>query len=96
MDRKIKLRDLLLHRNQSRYDFASFTGLKTPEEYASHKILTVNRKWWRETAFKFITMGIPTCLTNAPREMDKQGQLLFKSIQGYMKDRKYEIEVFIH
>ena len=48
----------------------------------------MNRKWWRETAFSFITMGIPTALTPCPREMDKPSQLLFKSIQGYMKDRK--------
>lgn len=48
----------------------------------------MNRKWWRETAFSFITMGIPTALTTCPREMDKSSQLLFKSIQGYMKDRK--------
>lgn len=51
----------------------------------------MNRKWWRETAFSFITMGIPTALTTCPREMDKPSQLLFKSIQGYMKDRKWDL-----
>ena len=89
IDRKIKLRDLLLHRNEERYTFLSYSGLKTPEEYASYKILTMNRKWLRETAYTFISLTIPTCITTCPKECDKQGILLFKTIQGYMKDRKW-------
>lgn len=96
IDRKIKLRDLLLHRNEDRYGFLSYLGLKTPEEYASYKILTMNRKWWRETAYTFITPTIPTCITSCPKECDKSGILLFKSIQGYMKDRKWGLRCRVH
>ena len=89
IDRKIKLRDLILKRDQSQYAFPSFSGLKTPEEYASHKIFTVNRKWWRDTMHEFTTVLIPTCLMNVSKELEKPAVLLYKNILGYMKTRKY-------
>lgn len=52
----------------------------------------MNRKWWRDTAFKYINLVIPTCLTTIARECEKKGITLFKTIQGYMKDRKYNVE----
>ena len=82
----------MLHKNEEKYSFTRFSALKTPEEYASHKILTMNRKWWRDTAFSFISLIIPTCLTNVPKDYDKKGINLFKTIQGYMRDRKYNVE----
>lgn len=92
VDRKIKLRDILLHKNEEKYLFTRYSGLKTPEEYASYKILTMNRKWWRDTAFTYINLVIPTCLTTISKDCEKKGITLFKTIQGYMKDRKYNVE----
>lgn len=81
-----------MHKNEEKYSFTRYTGLKTPEEYASHKILTMNRKWWRDTAFSFISLVIPTALTSISKEYDKKAITFFKTIQGYMKDRKYSSE----
>lgn len=89
VDRKIKLRDLLLKKQEDKFVFEKYPKLKTREDYASYKIFTVNRRWWRETAYSFITLAIPTCLTTLSKDADKHGILLFKTIQGYMKDRKY-------
>lgn len=89
VDRKIKLRDLLLKKQEDKFAFEKYPNLKTREDYASYKIFTVNRRWWRETAYSFITLAIPTCLTTLSKDADKHGILLFKTIQGYMKDRKY-------
>lgn len=52
----------------------------------------MNRKWWRDTAFSFISLIIPTALTSISKEYDKKSITLFKTIQGYMKDRKYSSE----
>lgn len=94
MDRKIKLRDLLLKKQEEKFAFENYPKLKTREDYASYKIFTVNRRWWRETAYSFITLAIPTCLTTLSKDADKHGILLFKTIQGYMKDRKYGSKPF--
>lgn len=88
VDRQIQLRNILIERSKSLYEFTAFSELKTPEEYASKKFFSLNKKKLIAGFYTHTTSAIHTALTNLDKSHDKKAIMLFKYIQGFMKDRK--------
>jgi hypothetical protein len=87
----IKLKDLVFAKMGSMFDLDSYPRLRSPQDWADRKLLTLNREKLAASCRSFTRDAIHTSLTEHeedPARSDK-ARKSFKSVCGIMGDRNY-------
>ena len=89
--REIRLKQLYLDQHAAQFAFDRFARLRDPQDYAASKMFgfAFNKDALAAGMLKHSGKPIHISLTNLPPPMSKEGVKCFKSIMGYMGDRKY-------
>ena len=89
--REIRLKQLYLDQHAAQFAFDRFARLRDPQDYAASKMFgfAFNKDALAAGMLKHSGKPIHISLTNLPPPMSKEGVKCFKSIMGFMGDRKY-------
>lgn len=89
INREIALINLYLDANSFLFPIDTFKQLRHPIEFANQKMLCMNRDDLAASFLKWTVNPIHTSLTELTGPNVKDARNIFKSILGFMQDRKY-------
>jgi hypothetical protein len=93
-DRKIRLairlKVLSLNQFEQMFEFSKFRSLRNAQDFASQKLVTMDRKKLVASFLQFTKVPIHTSLTTIEDPiLLKEAKRCFKNVMGYMHDKKY-------
>mmetsp|Transcript_41208 Transcript_41208/g.68864 ORF Transcript_41208/g.68864 Transcript_41208/m.68864 type:complete len:1215 (-) Transcript_41208:481-4125(-) len=86
----IKLATLVRKRAPGMFKIKNFSRLRKPQGWASLKFLCLDRKKLEAGMMKFEKNKIHASLTNLEKHHEKDARTIFKTIQAFMGDRRFD------
>eukprot|EP00954_Amorphochlora_amoebiformis_P003559 275486-Amorphochlora_amoeboformis.AAC.1 len=86
----IKLKTMVIQRAPALFAIKNFSRLRNPSGWAALKLLTMDRKKLAMGMMRHSKNQIHASLTEMDKPHDKEARTLFKTIQGFMGDRRYD------